>query len=195
MKTVAAGACGAVVGKCSNTPTNVLPAGAHTWKVRAFIGGAWKAFSAPKAFTVTAPSTLPWAGYWASTTGDEFYVKPARNTVANFAIYVSACGSTWKITHTTLLPISNKHFAFGGPFYASGTFTSATRAAGQDGLSGFVLPGCGTFNGGPWSYTATWQNATQPAIVTGVVANILEQIGLPDLALPNPYHVVEMVAP
>ena len=88
MKTVSAGACGAVAGKCSSTPANVLSAGAHTWKVRALIGGAWKAFSAPKAFTVSAASTLPRAGYWASTTGDEFYVNPAHNRVADFAVYV-----------------------------------------------------------------------------------------------------------
>ena len=92
------------------------------------------------------------------------------------------------------MPISNKHFAFGGAFYANGTFTTATRASGQDGLSAFVLPGCGTFNGGPWAYTATWRNNTQP-IVTGAVINVLEQLGLPDLGLPNPNHTVEMVTP
>jgi hypothetical protein len=54
-KTVASSACG--TSTCSNTPTTTLSAGAYKWKVRAYVGGAWKTYSAYKSFTVTTPST------------------------------------------------------------------------------------------------------------------------------------------
>ena len=196
MKTVPAGACGAVVGKCSNTPANVLGAGAHTWKVRALIGGIWKPFSALKAFTIGAVSTKPRAGYWASNTADEFYVIPAQTRVRNFAIYINACSITWKIYETALLPISNNHFAFSGPFHGSGTFSTTTRASGQDGLTSYLLPGCGTITAS-WTYNpATWRNTTQPSAVSVDPAGILFlKLGPPDPALPSPYHTVKIVAP
>jgi hypothetical protein len=35
-----------------NTPTKVLALGAYTWKVRAYVGGVWKAYSAAKSFSI-----------------------------------------------------------------------------------------------------------------------------------------------
>ncbi len=60
-RTVAAGACGSLAESCSNTPSNILTVGAHTWKVRAFVGGAWKALSPARAFTITTVIPIPQA--------------------------------------------------------------------------------------------------------------------------------------
>ena len=55
-KTVASSACGSSTLTCSNTPTTVLSAGAYTWKVRAYVTGAWKAYSASRSFTLQLPT-------------------------------------------------------------------------------------------------------------------------------------------
>jgi hypothetical protein len=113
----------------------------------------------------------PTPGFWASTTGDEFYVSPDRANVLKFAIYIniSQCGGTVKITHNTPAPISGNSFSFTGSFYASGTFDSSTSAHGTDGLSSFPIniPGVcsGTITAGPWNWTATWKNSTQPTVI------------------------------
>jgi len=191
-KTVASGACGAKATNCSNTPTTVLSLGAHTWKVRAFVGGAWRAYSAAKAFSVSKPR----AGFWESPAGVEFYVTPNQANVRGFAIYVSVsgCGS-YKITHSTLVPISNNHFSFSGPFYGSGSFVTPKKATGRAGLSSFPISGCGSVSGGPWTYTdAIWRDSSQPSIVSAAI-NLVEILGIGDLGLPNPYYIAEVVAP
>jgi hypothetical protein len=47
---VAASACS--TGWCINTPTKALAKAGYTWQARAYVGGAWKAWSAKKAFTI-----------------------------------------------------------------------------------------------------------------------------------------------
>ncbi len=49
--TVAATSCGANVANCSNKPSTILTTGSYSWRVRAMIGGTWRAWSAGKAFT------------------------------------------------------------------------------------------------------------------------------------------------
>lgn len=113
----------------------------------------------------------PTPGFWSSTTGDEFYVSTDRANVLKFAIYinVSQCGGTIKIARNTPVPISGNSFSFTGSFYASGTFDSSTAAHGTDGLSSFPvnIPGVcsGTLTAGPWNWTATWKNSTQPTVI------------------------------
>jgi C1A family cysteine protease len=51
-KIVASSAC--PTSNCTNTPTTVLPTGAYKWEVQAYVGGAWKAYSAFKSFSVSA---------------------------------------------------------------------------------------------------------------------------------------------
>ena len=189
---LASAACTSTSTVCSNTPTNVLSAGSYKWRVQAMVKGAWKAYSAYKAFTLA--SGLPKAGLWQTTnTWHEFYVTPAHNNVDNFSVDISVtgCGS-YTITHLPLVPISAKHFSFTGPFYASGTFSTASKATGQDGLSSFYISGCGTVSGGPWAYTAVWKNTTQPAIVARAVINLAQKLGLPDANLPSPYRIVKI---
>ena len=138
----------------------------YYWQVRAnnAAGSTYADAGTWWSFTTAAASTGPKAGFWQSNTGDEFYVTPDQANVSSFSVYVnvSGCGS-YKITHALSVPIGNNQFSFTGPFYASGSFDSSTSAHGTDGLNSFNISGCGTVNGGPWSWTATWQNSNQPA--------------------------------
>jgi len=96
----------------------------------------------------------------------ELYVTPNQTKVDNFAIYinVSGCGS-YKITNPTPVAIKNRKFAFGGGFYASGTFDSVTTAHGKAGLVDYYyIPGCGYIYGGSFSWTAFWMNSNQPIL-------------------------------
>ncbi len=79
--------------------------------------------------------------------------------VDDFAIvvWVEDCDSGWEITHRNPANISNGSFSFTGAFYASGTFSSATVCSGQAGLDEFNIPDCGLVSGGPWNYTAYWE--------------------------------------
>ena len=131
-----------------------------------------------KTFIGVAMPSNPSAGFWSSTTDDEFYVTPDSAFVDDFSIYVdvSGCGS-YMITHTTPEPITSKQFSFSGTFYASGTFGSSTTASGTDGLSSFSIPSCGAVSGGPWSWNATWQNGSQPMMKAYLVGpEIVEQV-------------------
>jgi hypothetical protein len=54
-KTAPATACTTTA--CTSTPTTVLSAGAYKWRVQALVGGAWKPYSAYKAFSVNGPTS------------------------------------------------------------------------------------------------------------------------------------------
>jgi subtilisin family serine protease len=116
------------------------------------------------------------SGFWASTTGDEFYVTTDGRYVDNFSVYfsVTGCGN-YKVTHTTPVAISNNQFAFTGAFYASGTFTSSTTANGTDGLNQLEIPGCGIVSGGPWGWNAVWKDSSQPSQLLTREAQIVDQ--------------------
>jgi hypothetical protein len=117
--------------------------------------------------TVSPPSG-PTPGFWQEidTGWVEFYVTSDRSYVDDFAIYiyVPGCGN-YKITHTVPEAISNNSFSFSGSFLGSGTFSGATTCNGSAGLDDFYISGCGYVSGGPYSYTATWQQATTGASV------------------------------
>jgi len=133
--------------------------------------------------------TGPTAGFWESTTGDEFYVTPDQANVDNFAIYINVTGcGIYKITHLPVEPIVGNQFSFSGSFYASGTFDSATSAHGTDGLSSFFIAGCGTVNDGPWNWMATWTDSSQPAIV--IEGDAPSVILVPELPMPSYYHTI-----
>jgi hypothetical protein len=190
-KIVPSSACGT---NCSNTPTTVLSAGAYKWQVRAYVSGVWKAYSSFKTFTVAVANSNPKAGYWSTSGGGlMFYVTPAQNNVKNFAVYVSACGYNWKVTHTVLVPISNKHFSFTGPFYGSGTFSSATADSGQMGFNKFNFGYC-IASGGPWSYSATWKNSTQSSVPTSTIDDLVTNLGL-SVGQSGFYQAVQVDAP
>jgi subtilase family serine protease len=192
-KIVASSACGT---NCSNTPTTVLSAGSYKWEVRAYVSSAWKPYSAFKNFTLVVANGNPKAGFWQGMGGAiGFYVTPAQNYVKKFAVNISVpgCGS-YKITSNLQVPISNKHFAFTGAFYGSGTFSSATVDSGKTGLSHLLIGGCGYVSGGPWSYSAAWKNSTQASAPISTVDYLVTNLGLSD-GLSGFYQAVQVDAP
>jgi hypothetical protein len=187
-KTVAASTCGPTT-YCLNTPTNLLTNAIYKWRVRALIAGVWKDYSPYKTFTLAAPKT----GFW-SGAGLDFYVTPNQSQMSSFAMYVmiNGCGS-YKITHTLLTPIVNKHFAFTGSFYATGNFSSPTAATGTMGLKSFYIPGCGYITGGPFSWTAKWKNATQPTFAN--TEEFMPTVVTPALDADTFFFNVDIVKP
>jgi subtilisin family serine protease len=115
----------------------------------------------------TLPGPTP--GMWSDSTGSVmFYVTPDSTTLRRFAIVVDLpdCGTYW--IYRTIpagdAAILSNQFSFSGPFYVSGTFGSSTTASGTTGLSSFG-PVCDEYwDGGPWSWSTTWQNSTQPTM-------------------------------
>jgi len=151
------------------------------------LGGVWQGFSAYKSFEIAIKPGL-WNGL-----GLQFYVPLTRAYINNFSIriYVTGCGY-YTITHTKpVVPISNKRFSFYGTFSAFGTFTDPTHISGKLGLSYYYISGCGYVSGGPFSWTATWKNSTQPTALTmaEVTPFVVEAGGGPD------YYSVEHVDP
>jgi uncharacterized repeat protein (TIGR01451 family) len=106
----------------------------------------------------------PRAGFWTGASM-EFYVTPDQ-TVDEFAIYISVsnCGN-YRIYDPEPVSITNSQFSDGGSFYYSGTFNTETTASGEAGLNQFYIPDCGYVSGGPFDWTATWQDSSQPAVV------------------------------
>jgi len=165
------------------------PAGIYYYRVNATNAYGPSGWSVTRSTTVAGASNLPTAGFWASTTDDEFYVTADRSNVDDFAIYISVTGcSTYKITHTVPVPIASQQFSFSGTFYASGTFNSITSASGQDGLSSFVISGCGTVTAGPWSWTATWQHATLASEPQTSLGTVIDENGVTRTALITVAH-------
>ena len=121
VNTVASTACGASTTTCSLTPTNVLSIGAHSWKVMAYVGGAWEALSAFKPFTVTnVPTPIAPSGTVSDTTPTFTWTRISRATNYYLAVYQgttlkyvkglgsSACGTsttTCSLTPTNVLSI------------------------------------------------------------------------------------------
>ena len=183
-KTVAASACGTTT--CTNTPSTALGYFAYKWKVQAQVAGVWSDYSAFKTFTVTDPNAVK-AGLWEGY-AMEFYVTTNQANADEFSVYITVEGcSTYKITQHTPSPITNKNFSFTGTFHANGTFDTATAAHGSMGLTDFYIPNCGYVSGGPWNWTATWTNNSQPTIsVAGAAASV---ITAPSSKAPNSYTV------
>ena len=133
----------------------------------------------------------PTPGFWASTTGDEFYVSTDRASVVKFTIYVDIPCETLMIYRTVPSAITNNQFSFSGTYYASGTFDSVSSAHGTDGLNNFYTSECGGgyLTAGPWSWTATWQNSSQPAVVT----NLAEPATVQFVPFSDNYHQATQV--
>jgi len=129
-------------------------------------------------YVKTVAPTGPTPGFWRHSVDSRmyFYVTPDRGFVNRLAIQVNidGCGR-FIITHIVPEKITNMKFAFGGPFYASGTFSTNTKAAGTLGLDDYDLRqyGCGYVSGGPWPWDAVWLNANQP---TGIEVGGVNQV-------------------
>jgi hypothetical protein len=108
----------------------------------------------------------------------------------DFAIRISvpACGISGTLTHATLVSIVNHQFSFGGTFYASGTFDTATSAHGTLGLSSFYIPNCGYLTDS-FSWTSTWLNSNQPTLYLAGTGDIPPGIFVPGVQVPNT-HII-----
>lgn len=134
----------------------------------------WSRPAVPSTSRIYLPITLkpqpgPDAGYWRTAGGSRyFYVSPDRANVNLYTIFVTlsggpCSGQTLKIWKPYLLPISNNQFSFSGALNGNGTFLSSTTATVTDRITNLYIEGCGTFNGGPFTNSFTWQNSSQPA--------------------------------
>jgi hypothetical protein len=93
--TVPVGACGSIATNCWNTPTTALSYAAHTWKVRAYVSGAWKGWSGSQSFLITnVPTPLAPTGLISDTPTFKWIVISGA-TQYQFAVYK---GSTLKYT-------------------------------------------------------------------------------------------------
>jgi serine protease len=134
----------------------------------------------------------PTPGFWEGVSGDmEFYVTPDSAYVDDFAIIAdlrSLGCSIYKITNTTLDTITDDEFTNGGAFYYGGTFNSEITASGYYGLDSFYIYGCGTISGGPFGWTANWENSSQPSFSIGLSAEDVQLVEDIDI----PYRVFEL---
>jgi uncharacterized repeat protein (TIGR01451 family) len=136
------------------------PNGTYYYRVKATNSYGDSGWSSVQPVSVQPPSG-PTPGYWMGSFVD-FYVTSDGANVSDFGVYVtlSGCGN-YRIYHTTPVPISNNQFSFSGALYASGAFHSSESASGTVGLTG-VGPICGQYwNGGPWTWDASWQYSAQ----------------------------------
>ncbi len=137
--------------------------GTYCYRVKAGNAVGDSAWSSPnQCTTVNAQGNWPNTGYW-NGGWMEFYVVNAAppQVIDAFAIGVNVtdCGD-YTISHLPQVAVSNGHFSFSGPFWASGSFSSGSGASGSAGLTDFYIPDCGYVNGSaPWS--AIWQSGTQ----------------------------------
>ena len=137
------------------TYASAATAAGSTKKIRVINSGA--AFTA----NITKPTEMK-RGLLGTITGS------ALANIDNFAIYVTVyeCEiNNQKFTYDPLTPIVNNHFSHNGPFYFSGTFTSATSANGVFGMDYYYWPGCGYIHGGPFHWNNLWRNYSQPLIL------------------------------
>ena len=137
-KTVLSSACGSSATNCSSTPTNVLSYAAHTWKVQAYVGGAWKSYSALKSFTITniptpiAPSgtitatqpTFTWSRI-SGATQYNFILYTGTATVYNKTVASSACGSSSvNCSNTPTTTLSASAYSWKVRAYVNGAWSS-----------------------------------------------------------------------
>lgn len=152
----------------------------------------WNRPTAPSAAKVYLPIALkpqsgPDPGYWRTASGSRyFYVSTDRASVNLYTIYITLSGGpcngqTWRIWKTSSLPITNNQFSFSGALNGNGTFLSTTTATVTDRITNLYIEGCGTFNGGPWTNSFSWQNSSQPAALAASDADEYQALFEDDL--------------
>jgi RHS repeat-associated protein len=167
-----------------------LGAGGGVYALRTPVGVEGVAITGPATgvvhttytFTATAspPSTtLPIEYVWQATgqssspppqTGDRISTVtfkwdiPGTQTIT---VTASNSAGTTSITHTIKIPSGPSEFRAYLPLILK---SKPASASGTDGLERFNIPGCGPVSGGPWSWSATWQNSSQPTCLSAQVA-------------------------
>ncbi|RCK72372.1 MAG: serine protease [Anaerolineae bacterium] len=137
----------------------------------------WNRPTAPSISKIYLPVTMkpqpgPDAGYWRTSSGSRyFYVSPDKANVNLYTITIQLSGGPcdgdiYRVWKTSPLPITNNQFSFSGALNGNGTFNTTTTATVTDRITNLYIEGCGTFSGGPWTNTFTWQNNSQPAALS-----------------------------
>ena len=172
--------CGSSSTTCSNTPATVLSNGAYTWKVRAYMGGVWNAYSANKSFTVAssafvsqftsdASGWIPQNGSWSVASG--FYQTPG---LANK--YVSSRHKYNYDTFTYQVKLSRTgcEFCSYGIYFNGAPLPLTSSGGWNNGYVFFITDDgrflVGQYVGGVWSTLVDW--ITSPLVSTG--SNILK---------------------
>jgi hypothetical protein len=99
-----------------------------------------------------------------SGNGMEFYVSPDGAQVSNLKLSfrVNGCPSTYSLRRSAAKNITAGSFNVGGLVPIDGSFSSPTSASGTAVFNRVYVIGCG-YVSGTRSWSATWQNASQPA--------------------------------
>ncbi len=109
--------------------------------------------------------TGPLPGYWEGAF-ESLYVSPDQALVVDFtSIFDFANCGQLPITHPNDFPIVNDQFAEAGAFAVIGTFTTQTHVAGTVELDNYFVPACNaSYTGGPFTWSADWQDSSQPTL-------------------------------
>ena len=131
---VLANTCGESA-NCENTPETVLDAGVYTWRVQAFIGGAWKAYSIAKGFTfATVPTpisptgTLPISNpsySWSNIVGATKYqvqLLKGNKTIYSNSVDSSDCGEDINCVYSSATVLGIGVYNWKVRSYVSGTW-------------------------------------------------------------------------
>ncbi|OGN84856.1 MAG: hypothetical protein A2X27_14890 [Chloroflexi bacterium GWD2_49_16] len=172
--------CGSSSTTCSNTPATVLSNGAYTWKVRAYMGGVWNAYSANKSFTVAssafvsqftsdASGWIPQNGSWSVASG--FYQTPG---LANK--YVSSRHKYNYDTFTYQVKLSRTGCANCpyGLYFNGAPLPLGSNGSWNNGYYFFIADTgryhIGKYDGGVWHSLVDWT----PSALISTSSNILK---------------------
>ena len=102
-KEVSTAGCGSTT--CSSTPSTVLGYGTYTWRARAYVGTAWRTYSAAKTFTIKAP-----VGFSSQFNGSmKYWSRKAGGTwqVSSSYMYTNGMGDSFSSVYRNTAQYEN----------------------------------------------------------------------------------------
>ena len=162
-KTVSSSACG--TSTCTNTPTTVLSNGSYQWRVRAYVNGAWQAFSAYKSFTLAIGFNSQFssnASGWAPVNGSWSVASGSYQTTGVNGSFASSRYNAYYSTYTYQVRLYRS-----GDIYSSygilfnGTPTPlGTTGRWNKGYGFYITKNgsytIGSYSGGAWTSLVDW---------------------------------------
>ena len=118
-KEVSTAGCGSTT--CSSTPSTVLGYGTYTWRARAYVGTAWRTYSAAKTFTIKAP-----VGFSSQFNGSmKYWSRKAGGTwqVSSNYMYTNGMGDSFSSVYRNTAQYENFDYSArvkrlgGGDYY------------------------------------------------------------------------------
>jgi hypothetical protein len=156
----------------SASPSGLVFNTPYYWHVRAKNARGTRYANNGSWFSFQTSAAL--AGHWSGITGSDsfrvsFFILTDQANVSHFTFfYAHACVTEGYTVDGIQRSIADNSFSgTNGDFIFSGTFDSPTTAHGTVGITNLYL-GCPAPNehwtaAGPYSWTATWQDASQPS--------------------------------